>query len=267
MSWDDVNKSLQNMPGWPEKFSNAGTISFARVLTEAQVKWWNETFVEKYGLYPEDLALKFAGGAPGKRKIEFGSIDPLSDSFYFAIEGNEGNRQVWFQANSIHIRDGFIYHDRMDVSAEHRGQRMAQSLMRGVHEFMLQMNIKRMQLDAQDIGGYLWASAGFRPVGSWSSLSYDIHRRLSRLRTFNQVSDDDLRNIGRILAEGENDPRMFWALARMKKPVTSSHRRSLSDPDVIALGKELLIGVNWKGELDLDDRFSRLVFERWLRRK
>lgn len=70
-----------------------------------------------------------------------------------------------------------------------------------------------------------------------------------------------------MLEAGERDPRMIWAIAKLRQEVTFRHARSLSDPAKIALRKELLIGVEWKGEIDFDKRFSRLAFQKWLRRR
>jgi GNAT superfamily N-acetyltransferase len=267
MSWDDVNRSiLPEIPGWPKKFRNNSRITFAREMSEVDARWWQKTFVDTHGLYPEDVAEKLVGDAPGQRTISFDMIDPLDESFAVTIEGADMNRRVWFQASELRIRDGLIYQDRMDVEAEFRGRKTTQKLMRGVAEFADLMGCRRIVLDAQEIGGYLWATAGCLPIGSWIGIRNDILPRLGRLQARREISPERVNQITRMLAAGEDDPRLLWAIARLPDEVTSSHRRSIGDPATISLGKELLIGVRWKGEIDMDSRFSRTVFRKWLRK-
>jgi hypothetical protein len=268
MSWDDLNKSLlPEVPGWPERYRGSSRLKFAREMSEDDARWWHSTFVQAHNLYPEDVAEKLAGPAPGEFSFRYDFIEPLDQSFMLSMEGKEGNRQIWFQASEVRLKDRFVYADRMDVDAEFRGRQTAQKLMSGIADFALTMDCRRIELVAQDIGGYLWATAGCLPVGSWIGIKSAVVSRLGRLLARREISADTAARVNRLLEAGERDPRMIWAIARLRQEVISSHARSLSDPPKIALGKELLIGVEWKGEIDFDKRFSRLAFHKFLRRR
>jgi GNAT superfamily N-acetyltransferase len=144
------------IPGWPERFRDGPRLTFSQALTEADARWWNEIFLKPPGLYPEDVAERFAGTAPGARAFRFDRISSLDQSFVLTIERGEGNRRIWFQASELRVMDGLLYQDRLDVDAEYRGRRIAQQLMRGVLRLM---QIRRIRIEAQDVGSYVWAIA------------------------------------------------------------------------------------------------------------
>jgi GNAT superfamily N-acetyltransferase len=142
--------------GSPERFRDGPRLTFSQALTEADARWWNEIFLKPPGLYPEDVAERFAGTAPGARAFRFDRISSLDQSFVLTIERGEGNRRIWFQASELRVMDGLLYQDRLDVDAEYRGRRIAQQLMRGVLRLM---QIRRIRIEAQDVGSYVWAIA------------------------------------------------------------------------------------------------------------
>jgi len=61
------------IPGWPERFVDGPRVTFSHPLSDVDARWWNETFLKPHGLYPEDVADRLAGAAPGTRTCRFRS--------------------------------------------------------------------------------------------------------------------------------------------------------------------------------------------------
>lgn len=89
-----------------------------------------------------------------------------------------------------------------------------------------------------DVGGYAWARFGYLPAnqGVWNSLRTRLKERLDRM---SGVDAEAKTAMSRIL--DNPDRRSLWAVAD-----ASYNGRKL--------GKELLLGTNWSGKIDLSDQ-------------
>lgn len=270
ITFEDEEERLQP-PGWPERFCSSARVTFERPVGVRDAAWWARTFVETHGLFPEDFAERLSRGAPGEKSFAFEWIRAADESFALKMEGSEGNRTIWFHGSDLTVqggifKDAVVYQDRLDVALEHRGRRYAQAIMRPIVEMAELLGVTRLSLDAQDIGGYLWAAAGAVPKGSWTDIARAVSPRLQRLRRRGEITIERQDQVSDMLARGDRDPRLLWAIARLPDPVTSTHARNPMDPETISLGKELLIGVSWKGEFNLSDTVSRAALRDWLER-
>ncbi len=132
-----------------------------------------------------------------------------------------------------------------------------------VVDFAASMGAATVGLDTNDIGGYVWAKAGFVPR-DWTSFELQVDARLRALqRSKGKVGEVEETTIQAMLLAGRRDPKVIRSIAARETEVRSTNRREPGDPERIGIGKQLLIGTNWDGELVLGDDESMEIFSKW----
>lgn len=235
-----------------------GSITFDPRPSAADEAWWRAMMPK--GSTPLGVAAILDRGLPGHRAVTC-EIRALDDALSFTLTGSEGNAVVWLHASRLDLRDMSFCHDGLNIEHTRRGGGLAQRLVGNVADFGATMGVTRMTLDAEGIGGYMWAKAGAVPVGDWTGLRIEVEARLERLRRRRQIDKAITGDVRRLLARGSAQPTIIRSIAGLPVDVRSSHRLNPGDPDRIPLGKELLIGARWRGEIDLGDRLTRDIFE------
>ena len=241
----------------------AGRLSFTHRPEEQDIAWWQRTMPEN--ATPEGIAAVLLRGLPGRRTAEW-DIDAPQDSAYVTLEGREGNARLWMQTTKISVNALHFYEDGLVIDHKRRGMGLAQRLIGNVVDLASAMGAGSVELDTNDIGGYAWAKAGFVPK-DWTSLRLQVEARLAALqRSSGRVGEAEETTINAMLSAGGRDPRIIRSIAGRETEVRSTNMREPGDPERVAIGKQLMIGTNWNGELVLGDRESMVIFGNWRER-
>ena len=237
-----------------------GRLSFTRKPGEADVAWWRKNMPED--ATPEGVAAMLLRGLPGQRTAEW-DIDVPEDAATVTLEGREGNARLWMQTTKIRVNAIHFYEDGLTIDHKRRGVGLAQRLMGNVIDLAASMGASTVGLDTNDIGGYVWAKAGFVPR-DWTSFELQVDARLRALqRSKGKVGEVEEATIQAMLSAGRRDPKVIRSIAGRETDVRSTNRREPGDPERIGIGKQLLIGTNWDGELVLRDDESMEIFNKW----
>ena len=148
-------------------------------------------------------------------------------------------------------------HDTFELTDDAQGKGIAKKLMREAVDLYKQVGIVSVKLNANiSLGSYAWARYGFVPRERvWFRLRDIIYAKFERWqREESPISSDDAARLKKILLSA--DPKAIWQLADFK----------VGDRKV---GKELLVGESWWGNLDLTDkesmdRFNSYVEPGWV---
>lgn len=117
------------------------------------------------------------------------------------------------------------------------------------------LGVERITLTAGlEVGGYAWARYGFKPDSKKSLRElYDkVRENLGRL----DISTRSRDLVSRLMRS--DDPKTVWALSDLDMMVTDYWGERMK------LGKALLLGTTWDGELDLKDEESRVRFQQYV---
>ncbi len=240
-----------------------GKLSFAHTPGERDIAWWRRNMPK--GATPEGVAAVLLRGLPGRRTAEW-DIDVPQDSAYVTLEGREGNARLWIQTTRISVNAVHFYEDGLAIDHKRRGVGLAQRLMGNVVDLAGSMGAGSVELDTNDVGGYVWAKAGFVPR-DWTSLRLQVEARLSALqRSSGRVGEAEETTINAMLSAGGMDTKVIRSIAGRETEVRSTNMREPGDPERVAIGKQLLIGTNWNGELVLGDKESMEIFRSWRER-
>ena len=221
------------------------------IQNEAELRVFAQTMIADYG-------------TTETFKVQMSSLG--ADGFQVRFLGNKGTQ---ISRNFSKTANGpTVYHAFFEAGSTGGGS--------GRHLFRTSMGlyqaygIKSVSVTANiDVGGYAWARFGY-VARDWQTLRAELKRRVEsmaaggmRISTRDQegnrgsravagISADEKARILQVLAS--NDPKTVWAVADMK----------LNGRDI---GKELLLGTHWKGDIYLDDpdtmaRFTAYVTPR-----
>jgi hypothetical protein len=201
---------------------------------------WNR-FVREHpsiihGALSRDLALKLfvstaIGNDGGLRLDMFVSDDSRT-------EVGQLQRLVHFQRREVDHASAFI--DR-----EQAMQGLGATLIRNCCALYLRWEMRTVHLIAgRTVGGYAWARMGWRPtIESWKNLRERLRERLVThvlllTRLERTVIDRAIQS---------DDPRMIWRLADLGRVIKKDGH------DEMSIGKVLLLGTAWVGELHLHE--------------
>jgi hypothetical protein len=248
------------IPGWPDKFSSDNRVRFERLPTELDAAWWADRFFRPLGLYPVDIAEKLCARAPGDKTFTYRYIDHLSESFDLAISTSDEVGRIWFHAPVLELKRDWFLWDRVEVSGRRRGHAIAKQLARDLYDVARMLEVSSIRIAAEDVGGYLWARAGFVPdKGAWTALAQHMIVRLTQFQR--HLSPERFSQVVELVKRGADAPWLIHAVALLADEVPSG------DPDVpgkIDLGKALLVGSEWTGTINLGNALERERFEEWL---
>lgn len=199
---------------------------------------------------------------PGSPQARF-AIDGQQRNFILDLEGREGNAVVWYNSTTFDLREAHFYEDGIKIDSRFRGAGHAQRIVGNIADLAVELEVTRIELHTEDVGGYMWARAGAVPMGETAFLRDDMRRRLDRLMVRRAIVPARHQEVVRLIDAVRLDPKAMWAIANLKDDVESSHVRDLNGDRRWALGKELLTGSRWHGVIRLDDPLARAVFEAW----
>lgn len=116
-------------------------------------------------------------------------------------------------------------------------------------------------------GGYVWATYGFLPQtpAEWTRLAGLLRTKLATVVA--QLTPEQAALVGQLLASA--DPLALRAIAAIAVPVTApitalttAATAATTTSTPMPLGRYLLLGSEWKGQLELSDGPSMLIYLR-----
>jgi hypothetical protein len=136
----------------------------------------------------------------------------------------------------------------VDVSPKVQGRGTARQLMGNLMDVLEQgVEANPLTITATDVGSYTWARMGFAAdPDQWPLMQKQVLKNFKRVRSLLPEREQD--SIFALLSDKhpESVRDLVWAIADASHPLTYQGRQT-------TLGKELLVGVEWKGALDRHD--------------
>lgn len=149
-----------------------------------------------------------------------------------------------------------VHHQLLELDPELQGQGVAKELLANSIELYEQAGINRVTLMAAlEVGGYAWAKYGFSPLPGRNTRELFSAVR-ERLAAIDGLADPVRAVVNRLLES--DDPKAIWAISDLEGIKVTQQGRS------VALGKALLLGTHWQGELRLDDPQARARFDQYI---
>lgn len=235
------------------------------VKSMTDVEYWNKVI----GVRPDDYLDAISGGRRIRGSLEFWEDH---DGRNVLIHGEltsipaAGEKPTVYGDISRRVIGDNAHHGLLRLSEAHNGSGIARDILRESFALYKKLGVKTVDLDANiNVGGYAWAKYGFKPLdGEWNILRKSLRVKLDDLlKPANMrlsgrggglngiVFEDDYDAIVALLEN--DDPRSIWALAEYEVNGTK-------------VGKELLLGSYWHGEINLLDREAMARFEAYLAR-
>lgn len=150
-----------------------------------------------------------------------------------------------------------IHHASFEVESESQNKGIAKKYLSRHFAMYKKMGVKRVSLTANcDVGAYAWAKYGFTPtLESWKTLQDSMNDRFFR-NSLVDISNPELKDLAseelRKICK-DNNPKAIWNLANLTMPAMSKRQYS-SIKFNTTLGKAMLLGYDWDGQIDLDDK-------------
>ena len=261
--WNDLNKFDRN------RFTDTNRLRFSPPLSAEQIDWWRENIYQPHGLYPDDLADLLSASATGGKTITLADLNPQVGSFTIHIKGlpNESG-EVWWQQRKLDLSGPLFEAQAMYLPLQDQKKRMGRLLMADLVDTAARLGIRRITLEAQDVGRYAWARFGFVPDRTaWvGQVRVEARRRLLRAR--GDLKPHRFAACSEVL-DGAN-PKLIRTVASWRDLVTSLTEidRIAGDYKKIPLGQALLLehGAQWFGEFNLDDPETMIIFNEYIGR-
>jgi len=183
----------------------------------------------------------------------------VEDTFFGkALSVSSGGKSV-FDANfaaNINFTNKNAHLDLISIPQSHQAHSIGKQMLDENFKVFKQLGMKRVDLLADmSVGGYAWAKYGFTPTQShWDALRDRLKKEMVRSKITKEQAPAEWAAL-----ENKN-PKGIWAISD-SKVMTKWEGRT------IRLGKDLLLGENWDGEIHLDDEEAMARFHSYVRPK
>ncbi len=183
----------------------------------------------------------------------------------FTIDACTGDMGVTVRTQAPYASMAWSYHREecmvaladVEVEASHQGMGIAKKLMANLLNTAEAIGAQSMDLYANEKGGYAWAKFGFKPMESWvDNLRVELRYRLRQYRTeLNKTAEgrEVFANVEKLLSLPVAE--MVWPISdivyKVKPNEETAALLKLSEQEMAPLGKCLLMGCRWFGELEL----------------
>jgi hypothetical protein len=234
---------MANIGAQLERLEKEGKIVFELLphweMTPAEV--WQHFMP---GIEPEDAYRQLSRQLPGLQL----TLAPDSQEVVTLISSIK-DVPGYLYGNFIYNREeGTLSVGSVDVSPKMQGRGTARQLLGNLMDVVESgMEANPLTITATDVGSYTWARMGFAAEeGEWSKLQKPVLKRWKQLRP--HIPEKDACLVDAMLKEKnpESTRDLIWAISDLAFPTPGTEKPS-------ALGKDLLVGLGWKGELDRND--------------
>jgi len=157
---------------------------------------------------------------------------------------------------SIYYRDAMLIaeHDGLGIPRMLQGNDFSRMLNSILYNFYLSNNFKKILTKAGlDVGGYVWASAGFAATreGDVKKIIKDAY---DNLHTFKSASRS-------LIEELEEDANEHYDSLDAHNPYPIYQWLTFDSREAL---EEVLKGSKWRGELNLEDSVQTFIFEKYV---
>ena len=261
------------------QYGQPGTHEFTEAITSDAFHVASDNFypaewfgaVHKSGdILTERIPPWFSSLAPMKNTSEFvskmlGGMAPRSLTTRFDkngayINGNlvgDGGKYLGHINRQIDLKKKTAYHQSLELMPDAQGKGLAKEILANQIELYQKIGLDRVSLTAGlDRGGYAWAKYGFLPTpGYWASLRGDLQRSLMQLSNHGKITKQQFDAVQPLLQS--EDPHSMWAISDVTSPTADGR----------PLGKQLLSGTGWSGQLNLKDKDSMERFNAYVAKR
>jgi GNAT superfamily N-acetyltransferase len=260
--WDELNKFDRT------RFAGSNSLVFSPPLSGDAINWWRDNIHAPHGLYPDDLGDLLSASAAGGKIVTIADLDPVAGSFVIRIGGYPADRgEAWWTQRKLDLSGPLFEAQRMLILKPDRQKGMGRMLMANLVDTAAQLGIRRITIEAQDIGRYAWARFGFvaeRTAWMWQ-VRIEARRRL--LMSRDELAPGRFAAFSSVL-DGEN-PKLIREVASWRDPVSSLELdQDTQLPKKVPLGQALLLETQaqWFGNFDLDDAETMAIFKQYVGR-
>jgi len=252
------------IPGWPESFRAGNRLTFGREPGRADAAWWHTRFFEPHGLQPLDMTELLCRRAPGEKRFHYRYLNHIDESFELEVTGTNDSGRISFHSPVLELRRNWFLWDRVERQEGQNLLGVAKALAADLYEVVTRLGLSAIRIAAEDVGGYLWARAGFVPdTGSWPAIQQYVVGRLVGLAR--HIPPERFVQVNDLLSAGQQTPHLIHALAALRDTVPLADALDAGGAAQQELGKALLVGSNWVGTMALENRLSRDRFEEWMK--
>ena len=151
-------------------------------------------------------------------------------------------------------------HGSLEIDPSFQGEGIGKYLLQRHIDTYNKLGINNVKLTANiDIGGYAWAKYGFVPnKWGWSSVASKARGRAQNLLKSGEIDKDTYDSVKQLTLS--DDPRSIHDLSDL------SQRVNTDEDGETTLGKALLLGQSWDGQLNLKDPDSMARFNAYIKK-
>jgi GNAT superfamily N-acetyltransferase len=211
------------------------------------------------GITPDEFKQDMLGGHDGELSAAISGHDNAlivggarRDAF--------GNKEFEF-SRVIDEGGNHVNHAYFKVADALQGSGIGKDILRGQMDMYRKMGtVREVTLDANlDVGGYAWAKYGFTPQTEQGHR--DLMRNTENLAytmlNHGEIDHETYKKVAALTSS--RDLKTVWHISDLRQPVVTSGER-------MTLGKALLVGQSWYGEIRLDDKVANDRFDAYVRR-
>ena len=248
-----------------------------------------EVSMDEYKFRFESSRLNFTGGKDDLERFS-NEFDQMPDTFvpeFFSAISNLGeasytvsrlNKETWsinatapgaIITRSINMVEKVAEHRFFTLETGKGGKGFGKELLKGHLPLYKKLGIKKVRVHANiDVGGYAWARYGFVPDageqtnfirGQVGSRASDLLSEVEDPIAF--YGESMAKELSALSLANWTDPTKIRSIAALKGKVPKSYFNGFGGDTI---GKALLLGSDWEGELDLTDPVSLKTFQKYL---
>jgi hypothetical protein len=186
----------------------------------------------------------------GLLRLNYNSINNFTYTYNSSVDGISFTREIDFQKMVVD-------HAYFSVTDASQGAGIGKRLLGNSMELYERMGVKAIGVHANiDIGAYAWGKYGFSPtsVQQWQRLIRQVEQNLPAL------SQEQRNEVKWFLNAQAENPKALWKLSDMDQSVPVEGKKPTT------VGKRLLIGTDWYGQLRLDDAEAVARFKAYVKK-
>lgn len=141
-----------------------------------------------------------------------------------------------------------VEHKYFELPKEMQGQGFSKEMFKIFHQQYKNAEIDKITVHANlDIGGYTWAKYGFHPIKPRDI--ENISDKCDTLFKTNEITDFEYSHFKKILKSYEENEVEYFDLNKIANT---------------SYGKKLLIGADWRGEINMNEKSQIKIYEDYL---
>ena len=261
-TWNELNKFDR------DRFAGSNALIFSPPWSTEQIDWWRENIFKPHGLYPEDLGEKLSASATGPKTITLSEMNPKTNSFVIRVKGLPSETgEAWYHQRRLNLKGRLFAAEKMVAPLDAQRKGTGRFLMADLVDTAVMMGLKRISLEAEDVGRYAWARFGFVPDDTAWKYHVRIAGRRRLLRSQSEIAPRRFAAYHDVF--DKENPTLIRTVARWTDQVDSVREFDHNgNPAKIAIGKAVLLEspANWIGNFELDDPETMDIFNRYVGR-